>query len=77
VPETGAILLEKTQKLRNVKWAGITDKVAIEFNGRKARSILDRYDIVDEGDISNAAAKLKDYFARRNKARVAKLERVK
>jgi integrase len=63
--------------VRNMKRAGVQDKVAMEISGHKTRAIFDRYNITDEGDIGNAADKLEDYFRRRKQERAAKLRRVK
>ena len=63
--------------IRNLKRAGVQDKVAMEISGQKTRSVFDRYNIVDEGDIEAAGEKLTRYFADRKTERAAKLRRVK
>jgi integrase len=63
--------------VRNMKRAGVQDKVAMEISGHRTRSVFDRYNIVDEGDIGNAADKMQHYFKERKAARAAKLKRVK
>ena len=59
--------------VRNMKRAGVQDVVAMKISGHKTRSVFDRYNIVDETDISGAAEKLEKYF----KNQPAKLRRVK
>jgi hypothetical protein len=41
--------------VRNLKLAGVQDKVAIEISGRKTRSVFDSYNIVDEGHVEAGA----------------------
>jgi hypothetical protein len=63
--------------VRNMKRAGIQDKVAMDISGHKTRAVFDRYNIIDEGDMEAAGEKLERYFSERKAARAAKLRRVK
>jgi hypothetical protein len=54
--------------VRNMKRAGIQDKVAMEIGSHRTRSIFDRYNIVDENDLLGAAEKLEQYAKRRGGA---------
>ena len=47
--------------IRNLKRSGVTDSVAMRISGHKTRAVYDRYDIVDEDDLSDAAAKVKAF----------------
>jgi hypothetical protein len=40
----------------------VSEVVAMKMTGHKTRSIFDRYDIVSQGDLNNAARKLDEHM---------------
>ena len=63
--------------IRNMVRAGIPEKVAMRISGHKTRSTFERYNIISETDLKDAARTLTDYHQAQNKHNLSTVSIIK
>jgi integrase len=61
--------------VRNLIRAGVPERVAMTISGHKTRAVFDRYNIVSESDLKDAARRLGEYMAHKGTPEAVSAER--